>query len=870
MENSGEFDERELALLALADMARRNLEHRLDETGTVDFEQIIVRTRDLLQNAGVRASLRRKIRFLIIDEFQDVDPVQQQIAYLLGQPGDGDRLTTRLLIVGDPKQSIYRFRRADVTVWTKVKNDFDRWTDCLVIPLNENFRSTPAILGFVDHTVGALLDTSIDGETHQPYEIPFESLESRRADGDAAPVELLVVPATDDGKKRLAEDMRRIDADAVAKRARQLVDEDGLEWGDIALLMPGWGALDVYKQALEAVGAKTFPLLNEGFYERREVLDLVLALQVARDPSDDLALFGFLRSPFVGVKDETLLALNQRVEGRPYWYNLDGVQVAEQEVLDRGVEIVRRYSELRDRMPTDELLESLIDETGYLAHLKLQGDHRDQAIANVRKFLHLSRSMAQLGVGDFLRTIQEVRDREDREADAPMTAQKDAVTLTSIHSAKGLEWKAVFFCDTNRRNYADYSALLIGRDTMALKIPNVDTGDQPPRRQALQKLMLDEDLAEDKRVWYVAMTRAKERLFITGLPEWTQTKDGAMCPADFLWKRLCDVELRDGATFSYRSQGGAEYTGIVRMGDASVLAVETTTQLPEVLGPEVLGKPLEPLTVAAGRPRHSATELVTHNRCQQRHWFKYILGVREPPTYDKKKGELVDAITRGLIVHDVLERLREEEELDYLLEDAIQRHDADAPPREESRGQQYREHLRDEVQLVAQHPDYRAVADHPTARHELEFLHVVSESARFEGLIDLAATPGPGHSLLDVKTSQCNAEVARKKAKEYAPQRDVYVSAVEAISGTPVDRFAFQFSRAEEQISEDIPGTLRDEIRRRVQKTLEQIEFGTPELTRFPWECRFCGYNRVGWCKGVEQVRETGEGQDTPQQTSML
>ncbi len=375
------------------------------------------------------------------------------------------------------------------------------------------------------------------------------------------------------------------------------------------------------------------------------------------------------------------------------------------------------------------------------------------------------------------------------------------------------------------------------------------------------------------------MTRAKERLFITGLPEWTKTKDGKTCPADFLWKRLRDVELRDGATFSYRSQGGAEYTGIVRMGDASVLEVEPSTQLPEVLGPEVLAKPFRPLAIAAGRSRHSASELLAHNRCQQRHWFKYVLGVREPPVYGTRKEELVDAITRGLIVHDVLERLREEEELDYLLEDAIQRHDADAPLREEPRGQQYREHLRDEVQLVAQHPDYRAVADHPTARHELEFLHVVSEDTRFEGLIDLAATPGPGHSLLDVKTSQCSADVARKKAKEYAPQRDVYVSAVEAISDTPVDRFAFQFSRAAEHISEDIPGTLRDEIGKRVQVALEQIEFGKPELTRFPWECRFCGYNRVGWCKGVELVRETGDAGDggdgrdegdTPQQLSLL
>ena len=158
------------------------------------------------------------------------------------------------------------------------------------------------------------------------------------------------------------------------------------------ILLTAWGALDIYRLALEAAGAPTYPLLNERFWLRREVIDMIVALKAIRDPADDVAFVGFMRSPFVGVTDETLLAAARTRAGRrPYWYARDDVEVGEPELWREGCRRLERYVELRDRMPTPDLLAELLQETGYLAHLAYQGEHNEQALGNVHKLLHLAR-----------------------------------------------------------------------------------------------------------------------------------------------------------------------------------------------------------------------------------------------------------------------------------------------------------------------------------------------------------------------------------------------------------------------------------------------------------------------------------------------
>ncbi|MBK7925461.1 MAG: UvrD-helicase domain-containing protein [Gemmatimonadetes bacterium] len=146
------------------------------------------------------------------------------------------------MLVGDPKQSIYRFRRADVTVWRRVEDDFTTRGLGRVLPLTDNFRSLPPILGFVEATVGQLLDQPIDGATLQPFEVPFLPVDARRdpVPPEAEPVVELLLAEPPDDEKVLADPLRAAEARAIAARALEL-HAAGTPWREMALLLPGWG-----------------------------------------------------------------------------------------------------------------------------------------------------------------------------------------------------------------------------------------------------------------------------------------------------------------------------------------------------------------------------------------------------------------------------------------------------------------------------------------------------------------------------------------------------------------------------------------------------------------------------------------------------
>jgi ATP-dependent helicase/nuclease subunit A len=843
---------RERTLVALAAYTLPRLDARLRGRGTVDFDRMIVWTRDLLtEHPAVRRMLQRRIRTLIVDEFQDVDPVQLRIADLLGEPVAKRHDTTRLMLVGDPKQSIFRFRRADVTGWHDVERNFADRKLGAVVSLVQNFRSAPPVLGFVDATIGQLLDTAAPGTERQDYEVAYQPLEATRPADGAPAVEILRVPARPDGRDYGTHDVRVMEAAAAAQRARQLHD-GGVRWGDMAVLVHGWGDLATYQAAFERVGAPTYALRAEGFWIRREVVDMVLALEAVRDPGDDRALLGFLRSPFVGLKDESLLAIARQTR-RPYWDHRAALDVAEQSLLQRGLAVLERHTLLRDRMPTADLLEELLFETGYLAHLALLGEPGRQAIANVRKFVAMARAAPEASVGAFLRVVNEARRVPVREPDALLHGpEDDVVTITSVHSAKGLEWRVVFWCDLVRGGPRRPDHMLLAHERLMVRDPAWKRHDEPPEWKALRDAIGAEEEAEDKRVWYVALTRAQDRLIVGGVPV---SGGRPKTAAAALRAALPELAAEGRDAIAYRGHTGALFTAEVRPADPAALALPPAAPLLEPDPAAGLVEPVVPLVVAAGRLRHSATEHLTYARCPTRHWFKYVAMIREPPV-NREGPEFLDAVTRGIIVHDVLEHYEEEADLDRLLDEAIRRLPEDAPMPDGFEGQRQRALLREEIQRVARHPDYRAIDDLPSKRRELAFLHLGAGGEHTEGRFDLAALEDAGLVLLDVKTGQGGEAQVRRRATQYRPQRDVYVAAAEAIGGQDVARFAFQFSRAGVQVSEPVTAAARRQAADELPRALRGMQSGAPELTSHPHECRFCGYRRDGWCSGVPLRRE--------------
>ena len=884
---AGELPERERSLVSLAHRTAASFDALLRDRRAMDFDRMITWTRDLIRDdETVRRSLRRRIRVLIIDEFQDVDPVQREIAYLLGDPASVSATSTRLMLVGDPKQSIYSFRKADMRGWQTVERDFRDNGWGVVVPIADSRRSVRPVLAFVDHAIGALLNQPIGASSVlRDFEVPYAAVNPIRSDGPAdRAVEFLSVPANDDGCSHSVGIVRESEAHAVASRALALHSEgDGMRWSDMAVLLSGWGDLETYQGALEAVGIPTYALKSEGFYETREILDLIVALEAIRSASDDRALLGFLRSPFIGVTDETLLRVANQLPS-PVWPRLaEGgalliPDATERMRLDTAVALIKRLSALRDRIPTRALLEELLQETAYLAHLALLGEPGRQAIANVRKLQSLAETSADASLGSFLNSIASARELRVKEGNARLYGENDDVlTITSIHSAKGLEWKVVFWCDLVREKHNRTSPLLVGGTRVSLSSSDRENGDDgsgddesdvaDEGRAQLMAALNDERDAETKRLWYVAATRAKDRLLVC-IPagsskkarESARKREKAGEAPERNFRSAADAmklifpTLGASASERYRSSDNREFEAVVHVLPLVDPEADKVAPQPRALDVTSLAAPPELIDLAAGRSRHSATELLSEERCGKRHWFKYVAGIREPEFASSEPASEINAITRGLIVHDVLERLRENDELDALLEDAVGRHDSEAPSPEQVEGKRYRDRIRDEVTRVLAQPDYRAVFDAPGAQRELGFLHIVNADTYIEGKIDIVAPGADGYRVIDVKTSQCDPDAAPVKAEQYAIQKAVYVNALEAIGGEPVAEFGFQFSAIAIHIGGPMAANARAQLDARLASVLAKLGEDPPSLARSANDCRYCGYRTAGWCPGIAAI----------------
>jgi ATP-dependent exoDNAse (exonuclease V) beta subunit len=789
---------------ALFELARRTAELRNDHlraSGEMDFDRMIVATRDLLRdNDGVRRAMQRQLRVLIVDEFQDVDPAQRDIAMLLGGLTREDPAPSRLVLVGDPKQSIYRFRRADVSLWNGIHRQFTTTGAGAYYELSDNFRSRKGILAFVDDVIGAKLAAPVDADAgRQPFEVDYAPLDARSSDaaGNRA-VELVLIGPGDDGKVRRADDVRALEAGAVAQRIAEL-KSTGTPYGDMAILLAGWGALDLYQQALRDAGIPTYALRGQGFWEAREVLDCILALRAIRDPRDDEALAGFLKGPFVGVRDDTLLALAFGSAGAGM-YDAITTEPRERALLDRAIALLDRFGALRDRVPVHVLLQSLIEESGFLASLIIRGDGERQAVANVRKLLRTAAATPEISVGEFVVMIAESRERGEREAHERLYRERaDVVTITSVHSAKGLEWPVVFWSDLVREVSPPNEKLLSGRELFRLKEESDDDDANDEAHGALKATLVSEQMAEAYRLWYVAATRAKKLLVLSGVPRGEGGRK-TPSPARMLLERFGDEldQSADGVV-NYAHADGEPFELVVRTVGANAATMVAAPS------PRAVAEPVMPPAIArsaAGRARLSATQLMTFDHDPAQWWSRYVFGFEGTESVRRSPG---GGSARGIgqVVHAVLERYgREILDIEELVDSAIARYEAETGEELAASAPNYRQRIRELVDAAIGHPLWTEIAGNPTARRELAFTRLLADGSTIEGAFDLAAVSADGVRIVDVKTG---SGVGRDFATRYAAQAATYLDAARAITGNASATFTLLMSA--DGTSADVPDT---------------------------------------------------------------
>lgn len=535
-------------------------ENRKQHAGKLDFVDLLLKVRDLVRDRpAVRKHLQQRFTHLFVDEFQDTDPLQAEILLLLAadDPGEADGFQARpvpgkLFLVGDPKQSIYKFRRADMVLYRDIR---DKLTERGVgfVRLTRSFRSVPGI----QHFVNAAFETEMTGNA-KAGQADYAALEENRPAPEDRP-SVIALPVPRPYKRQIAKEaINRSLPDAIASFTAWLVDESG--WGyqdgerfvkfrarDIAILLRRrtQGGKDLTRDYARALEARNIPHLlgaSRSFHKREEVETMRAALTAVEWPNDELSVFTTLKGSLFAISDELLLLYRDRV-GHLHPYrkaneSQDPAFAPIVEALDLLADLHRKRNHRPFAATVNALLEATRAHAGFVVRPGGQ-----QILANVARVSELARSYELSGGISFRGFVEDLEARAEKEdtTEAPaLEDDSDGVRLLTVHSAKGLEFPVVILADLTANiaarepdQHVDGVRRLCA--TRLLHCAPRELADHEPVEQLREH-------AEGVRVAYVAATRARDLLVVPAIGDgpfegWLSPLNKAMYPARADWRR---------------------------------------------------------------------------------------------------------------------------------------------------------------------------------------------------------------------------------------------------------------------------------------------------------------------------------------------
>jgi ATP-dependent helicase/nuclease subunit A len=563
-EAPGELDQEAARLLpawyALIRRVQQTYADMKAQRAALDFDDLESRAMWLLENHPdvVSRYQNGEIRHLLIDEFQDTNQRQWRIAQRLAPP----MIPGALFVVGDPKQSIYAFRGADVSVFGSVHETI-RLAGGVTVDLARSFRTHAPLVERFNHIFERVL---IADETSpvRAYQValgqPMDAFRDTAPDSQPA-IELILLdrktafaemeanaaaseqndaePENTEIKKLKAEDVRQWSAREIAARLQALVaskrliyDKESNEirrvgYGDVALLVQAMTHVDAYESAFREAGIPYITASGRGYYDRQEVHDVMNLLQSLYNPLDHLSLAAALHSPLFGLSDDALYALRNetavdengfRMEPRPLWDALQAPGALlpddEREQVRFAANCLTRWQRMAGRVTISELLETIFDDLGYLATLTGLPDGALRR-GNVLKLLEKARTSGKTTLSDFTTYIGNLTTSELREGDAAQEVE-GVVQIMTVHASKGLEFPVVVLADASytRRPFA--RDMLMFQEELICKVMQDGKATAPFAYRHSQHLSDLRDDAERRRLLYVAATRAQDILIISG------------------------------------------------------------------------------------------------------------------------------------------------------------------------------------------------------------------------------------------------------------------------------------------------------------------------------------------------------------------
>lgn len=883
----------------------------LDETylwlrgngASMDFAGLELAARDLLRDTDAGERVRKQIKFVMVDEYQDTNSLQHEIVMELA----GDPPGNRLFIVGDVKQSIYGFRGAEVEVFKGAMDDAQMDGGYAGMEdLGQNFRSidplvqltnyvfSPALCDIwtSDATAFRSMPASADPRT-ELHVITYGKSELGRASmAEADLVASRIAQMVADGEQLVCEHDRE---------TGELVGTRPVRYKDIAVLLKTTSRLENFEAALERYKVPYYVVSGRGFYDRPEIVWVVNMLKAIDDPCDDLSLAAVLRHPVFGLSDESLLRL-AFAGGLAHAFcdmdvAVDGWEAKERKKLGRARECMESLRRLAGRLSPGGMIQAVLDATQFEPYLAMTADGL-KAIGNVHKLAEMAReaSRSATSIRDFIDMIERAAIDDAKEAEASLVEEEaDVVTVMTVHKSKGLEFPVVIVPELNRGTGSWNTPIFEFAADMGIAVPI--SPEIRYRDTSFGSLVADElacaENEESMRCLYVASTRASDYLVLTstleasanlmsldGAPEWLMPYGQAVVESFFaaaggdvasgcgdaeeVFEAVVAlgpgsealVHVRMLPLAGYMWDKGAEEAGKgpaagYVSGLASELAQEAAT-VPTgsaVLRAESVADQFRlvgPVKVAPDQDdpvQVSVSALMCLDRCPRWYVYEYVLGL------SRVQGSLVapsvgmemrlNAAQRGSVVHSVCQWARNENEAMTLLKKQLGAYGL--------RGRAFVE-SEEELWLLI-----RNYLDSPEAsaegRREQAFLLDLG-AAVVSGIADyIAVDQFMVGTVVDLKTNRLDDEGIDLAARDYRTQMDAYALAVHRGLGakrvTAVLNFLHPNVRVALEYGQEEFAEAEERLIRLAARTADcRLESTKPEWSR---HCRVCYYSRMCW-----------------------
>jgi ATP-dependent exoDNAse (exonuclease V) beta subunit len=818
------------------------------ERASVDFDDLELLAQELLSGSEpLRTIWSERFELLMVDEFQDTNARQLAILRALERQN--------LFTVGDEFQSIYGFRHADVRIFRERREELGTAGGSL--SLTHNFRSRAPLLDVVngvfsqrfsefeplragrERPAAAAVETELDLESEVSVEEPAVELLLTNAGGWEEGSERALATAAGLPPAPL---WRQAEARMLAARIAELVADGRARAGEVVVLLRATGDIEVFERALQLRGLRTLAAVG-AFWGQQQIGDLLSYLRALANPLDEEALYGVLASPLAGCSRDclALLALTAQARRRGAWETAlaavsdsddgdgkddgnDGrkllARIAEVDraALSRACELLARERAAAPRRTLAELIERAIDATGYRAHV-LTLDWGERRLANVHKLLRLARRF-EAGEGRDLRAfldhVARLREAAAIEPDAPVEGvEPNAVRLMTIHAAKGLEFPVVCVADLGRQPNLRTPDLLVDADRLGIRLIGLDGGDSTPALdyEALAVERRRREAEEEDRVFYVAMTRARDLLVLSGavdfsrwprpgpsappiawlapalspeLPQLLASGASELADATLAGESAVRVRLRVDAGFAAPSEPREPERGAQREQQSPPVG---STPSPDLASSPTSSIDPRERDSASVRPVAPASErfstlsyssLTELERCGYRYYLERVLALPEDRAAARAAaGERgLEARARGTLVHALLESF------DFARGRPLSGEDVASRARSLGLrvGREEREQLTALLASAARAAPARRIAAAASIRREHPFAFSLGDGEPLiTGVIDLLAVePDGGHVVLDYKSDRVAVDVELEALveREYAIQRLLYALAV--------------------------------------------------------------------------------------------